>query len=136
MNENPEEEEEESIEVGDQRTEGDYRTPEPTREEVEEIISKLKNNKSPGANGITAENIKYAGEELKQPLFELILTIWRDEEIPEDWRNATIIPILKKGDKTDCSHYRGVSLQDVAYKILATLLKVRLDAILDPQIHR
>ena len=35
---------------------------EPTREEVEEILGSMKNNKSSGQNGITNENIKYGGE--------------------------------------------------------------------------
>ena len=37
-----------------------------TREEVEEILGTMKNNKSPGQNGITIEHIKYGGEQLRQ----------------------------------------------------------------------
>ena len=45
---------------------------EPTREEVEEILRSMKNNKSPGQNGITIENIKYGGEQLRQEIYEII----------------------------------------------------------------
>ena len=38
----------------------------------------------------------------------------------------TIIPIYMKGDKTDCSNYRGVSLLPTTYKTLSNILLSRL----------
>ena len=40
----------------------------PTREKIEEIINQMSNNKSPGGNGITKENLKYEGEKLKDDI--------------------------------------------------------------------
>jgi hypothetical protein len=36
-----------------------------------------------------------------------------------------VISVYKKGDKTDCSNYRGMSLPLTSYKILSIVFKVK-----------
>jgi len=48
--------------------------------------------------------------------------------LPEEWKESVIVPIYKKGDKTDCSNYRGISLLPSMYKILSSILMSRLTA--------
>ena len=41
----------------------------------------------------------------------------------EDWRSTVIFPLYKgKGERTECSNYRGISLLSVVRKIYAGIL--------------
>ena len=47
--------------------------------------------------------------------------------VPEDWRSAVIVPLYKgKGQRTECSNYRGISLLSMVGKIYAQILVDRL----------
>jgi hypothetical protein len=48
------------------------------------------------------------------------------EEMPEERKESVNVPIGKKGNKTDCSNYRGKSLSPTVYKILLNILSSRL----------
>jgi hypothetical protein len=100
--------------------------PEPSLVEVENANGRLKSYKSPGNDQIPAELIKAGGETLCSEIHRLICCIWNKEELPEQWEESIIIPIHKKGDKTDCNNYRGISLLSTAYKILSNILLARL----------
>jgi hypothetical protein len=52
-----------------------------------------------------------------QVIVILLISVWNKEELPDQWKKSTIVPIHKKGDKTDCSKYRGISLLSTSYKI-------------------
>ena len=84
--------------------------PEPSAFEVELAIEKLKSHKSPGIDQIPTELIKEGGRTIRYHIHKLIVSIWNKEELPEEWKQSIIVPIHKKGDKTDCNNYRGISL--------------------------
>jgi len=65
------------------------------------------------------------GKKIRCQIHKLIISIWNKEELPE-WKELIIVPIYKKGGKTDCSNYRGMSLLLTMYKILSNILLSRL----------
>ena len=75
--------------------------PEPSAFEVELAIDKLKSHKSPGIDEIPAELIKARGGTICLEIHKLITSIWKKEKLPEEWKESIIVPIHKKGDKTD-----------------------------------
>ena len=96
--------------------------PEPSALEVELVIEKLKSHKSPGIDQIPAELIKAGGRTIRGAIRKLIIAIRNKEELPEEWKESVIVPIHKKGDKTECNNYRGISLLPATYKILSNIL--------------
>ena len=100
--------------------------PQPTTEEVQSAIQRLKNNKSAGSDGIPAELLKAAGINFIDAFHQLLVKIWNAETMPNEWNQSIICPIHKKGDKKECKNYRGISLLNIAYKILASILSERL----------
>ena len=100
--------------------------PEPSACDVELAIDKLKSHKSPGIDQIPAELITAGGRAICLEIHKLITSIWKKEKLPEEWKESIIVPIHKKGDKTDCSNYRGISLLPNTYKILSNILLSRL----------
>jgi hypothetical protein len=99
---------------------------EPSLVEVEIAIGKFKSYKSPGTDQIPAELVKAGGETLYSEIHRLICSIWNKEELPQQWKESIIIPIYKKGDKTDCNNYQGISVLSTTYKILSNILLARL----------
>jgi hypothetical protein len=99
---------------------------EPSLVEVEIAIGKLKSYKSPGTDQILAKLIKAGGETLCSEIHELIFSIRKKEELPQQWKESIIMPFHRKSDKTDCNNYRGISLLPTAYKILPNILLARL----------
>lgn len=74
-------------------------------EEMREALSSMKNNRSPGDDGITSELIKLCDNQALSYFCKLFNKILSTEKIPEDWLTSTIILIHKKGDKSQLSDY-------------------------------
>ena len=82
--------------------------PETSASEIEMTIEKLKSHKSSLTDQIPAELIKAEGRTIRSGIHKLIAFIWNKEELPEEWKESSIVPIYKKGNKTDFSNYRGL----------------------------
>jgi hypothetical protein len=90
----------------------------PSASDVELAIDNLKSHKSPGIDQIPEELIKAGGRTICLEIHKLITSIWKKEKLPEEWKESIMVPIHKKGDKTYCNSYRGMSLLTTTYKIL------------------
>ena len=99
---------------------------EPSAFKVELPIEKLKSHKSQGNDQIPVEMIKTGGRTIRHEIHKLIISTWNDEEMPEEWKESIVVPIYKKGDKTNCSNYRGILHLPTTYKILSNILRSRL----------
>ncbi|KAK6760365.1 hypothetical protein RB195_021728 [Necator americanus] len=86
----------------------------------------MKNRKSGGDDGISAEMLTYLPPSGICEMTKIIRSIWIDGRIPDSWRHAIIIPLHKKLSVTDPRNYRGISLLRVMYKVLERIILDRL----------
>jgi hypothetical protein len=100
--------------------------PEPSASDVELAIDKLKSHKSPGIDQISAELITAGCRTSCLEIHKLITSILKKEKLPEEWKESITLPVHKKGDKTDCINYRGISHLLTTCKILSNILLSRL----------
>ncbi|XP_076056334.1 uncharacterized protein LOC143034284 [Oratosquilla oratoria] len=86
----------------------------PQLPEVAKSIKQLKYCKSAGPDGIPAEIYKGGSTSMANLILKLFTTIWTEEQLPNEWRDATFVTIFKKGDRSDCCNYRARQLQEKA----------------------
>jgi hypothetical protein len=55
-----------------------------------------------------AELIQARGETVESAIHELVNSIWSKEKLADQCKESIIVPIYKKGNKTDCSNYREI----------------------------
>ena len=68
---------------------------------------------------------------LRTILHKIISECWSHGEIPSCWRKGLTILIYKKGDASDPSNFRQITLQSVPYKILSSIIRNRMYSFLE-----
>ncbi|KAI8504383.1 hypothetical protein Bbelb_175010 [Branchiostoma belcheri] len=99
-----------------------------TEEMVLKQLELLRIDKSPGNDGIHPRVLKEAAHELAKPLTIIFNSSIKSGKLPDQWREACVTPIYKKGCRTDPANYRPVSLTSIICKMLERFIS---DAILE-----
>ena len=101
----------------------------PTMQKLKDAIRSLANGKGIGPDGISVELFKVTPNgdpALRWRLLDIVVRIWRGGEVPQQWKDAIIMVLHKKKDRTECGNYRGISLVAHAGKILLKIIARRL----------
>ena len=93
-------------------------------EEIEVTLKQISNGKAPGLDGIPAEVWKLPN--MKNILLDFCNEAYNKMEKPEHWSLSAIVPLPKKGDLSNPTNYRGISLIPIATKIFNRLILNRL----------
>ena len=64
---------------------------------------------SPGPDGVPACILRFCANSLSKPLLKLFSLSLETSLFPSIWKESFIIPLLKKGSKSEASNYRGIS---------------------------
>ena len=104
---------------------------EPTEEEITTAIKAMSNVKAVGPDGLPAELLKLGVQQDRTILLELhrpTTLIWCEGKVPQQWKDAVVTVLHKKGDKTECGNCSDISLVSHAGKVLLRVFARRLSA--------
>ena len=97
-----------------------------SREEIKQLILKSDSNKSMGPDNIHIRVLKEGIDNFSEALAMLYSKSIVSGEIPDDWKEANVTALFKKGEKSDPENYRPISLTSVVSKLLEKLIKKSL----------
>jgi len=101
-----------------------------TKEEVEEVVNRMVKNKAPGPDGFTIEFYQAAWSFMGNDLLDLVEES-RCTKHMHQGLNATFLALIPNtGNLDEPQGFRPISLCNVVYKILATIMVNRLEPIL------
>lgn len=108
----------------------------PTLQECAEAVNGMKNNKSPGMDGLPVEFYKMFWKNIRNFLYEAISQIYIEEELTSTQKCSVLSLIHKKGESDKLENYRPISLTNCDYKIIAFIFARRLQKLIDKLISR
>ena len=85
----------------------------------------MKENKSPGVDGISPKKLKETVRTISTPLAHVFnMSLQERKFVPLEWKEANIIPLFKKGSRNKSINYSPVSCKtSVIYKLLDTIIR-------------
>uniref|UniRef100_A0A914W977 Reverse transcriptase domain-containing protein n=1 Tax=Plectus sambesii TaxID=2011161 RepID=A0A914W977_9BILA len=99
--------------------------------EVFQALAQLKSQGAAGPDRVLPLAAKLAAPHLALPLCSLFNDMLTDDVIPPTLTAARKILLHKKGDTTDISNYRPISLLSVLYKSLTKVITWRIEAAVE-----
>lgn len=82
----------------------------------------MKSGKTSEPDNIPSEFFTNRDLDLRNHLMLFILKIWESKMLSNDFCDATIITIYKKGDREDCNNSWGISLLSILSQVFALIL--------------
>ena len=92
------------------------------REKIIEILKSLNVSKACGIDGIGNNVLKKCADSLVEPISLLAGASLESGCFPAAWKQANVVPVYKKNDKTCVTNYRPISLLPCASKVVERLV--------------
>lgn len=99
--------------------------------EFQKVIKNLKNGNSLGYDELSTNLLKNIAGVIFEPLLHILNLCIFSGTFPKRWKIARVIPLHKKGDKSDTNNYRPIAILSPLSKVLEKILKGRITNYLD-----
>ena len=104
-----------------------------TEGEVRAALSTLDETKAVGPDGLSPRVLRRCSGELTRPLLSVFKVILHQNKWPRLWKDSHVVPVHKKGSKSEAKNYRPISLLSVAGKVLEGIIAAHITSHLDSQ---
>ena len=94
--------------------------------EVKWALGSITINKASGGDRIPVEPFQILKDDSVKVLHSKCQQIWKTQQWPQDWKRSVFIPIPKKSNAKECSHYHTIALISHASKVMLKILQDRL----------
>ena len=94
--------------------------------EVKWALGSIIMNKASGGDRIPVELFQILKDDAVKVLHSICQQIWKTQQWPQDRKRSVFIPVPKKGNAKECSHYCTIALISHASKAMLNILQVRL----------
>ena len=89
---------------------------------VLKLLNNLNIHKATGPDGLSARVLKECSSEISPMLALIYNESLAQGTVPDDWRQANVAPVFKKGEKYNAANYRPVSLTCICCKTLEHII--------------
>ena len=91
-------------------------------EGVAQLLHNLKPQKAAGPDRLPSRFLKEVANEIALPLSLIFQASLNQGTPPDTWKSALVVPVFKKGSRSDPSNYRPVSLTCICSKIFEHII--------------
>ena len=95
-----------------------FEIPPMTLEFVQKQLASLNPSKATGLDGLSANVLKISSPTIAAPLTKIFNLSISSKIFPDNFKKAKITPCFKKGDKSDKSNYRPISVLSLLSKVI------------------
>ena len=89
---------------------------------VTKLLTSLKVNKASGPDALPNRILKETAVEIAPAITAIFQQSIATSNLPQDWKNANVSPVFKKGSRHEAVNYRPVSLTCVLCKLLEHII--------------
>ena len=94
--------------------------------EVLNVLTKLKTNKAPETDGVLPKLLRICAAGISSSLSALFNRSFESAEFPAVWKDALVVRIFKKGDRSSPGNYRPIALLPILSKVLERIVHNKL----------